>query len=174
MVRMSGVNNISDLFEHELKDIYDAESRLVDALRAQADETKTPALKQAFEQHQKQTEQQRKRLEKVFGMLNKEPTRGSGCAGMEGLLTEHKEFKGKNPPAEIMDVFNMGAAAKVERYEITAYESLIHLATQLELTEAVDVLKQNLQEEQQTLDRVQKLMMSDNPVKQLGGKAQQR
>lgn len=171
---MTGVNSINDLFEHELKDIYDAESRLVDALRQQANETKTPALKQAFEQHQKQTEQQKQRLEKVFGMLNKEPSRGSGCAGIEGLLTEHKEFVGKQPPAEILDVFNMGAAVKVERYEITAYEGLIQLATQLELTEAVEVLNQNLKEEQQTLERVQALMKSDNPIKQQGGKTQQR
>lgn len=160
-----------DLFEHELKDMYDAESKLVDALQQQASESKTTAIKEAFRKHLDETKGQKERLEKVFKAVGLEVSRGQGCAGMSGLLDEHETMKQENPAPEILDTFNLTAAAKVERYEITAYESLINLATVLGKNDAVDLLKQNLQEEQNTLEKVQSLMKSENPIQKIAKKS---
>jgi len=148
------LDNLNDLFEHELKDIYDAENRLKDALRVQASESTAPEIKAAFSAHQKETEGQIRRLERVFEAFGKEPNRGRGCAGIQGLLEEHKEFKGEDPSREILDVFNLGAAQKVERYEITAYSGLIDLAIHLGLDDAVELLEANLAEEEAALEKV--------------------
>ncbi|HUR69314.1 MAG TPA: DUF892 family protein [Candidatus Thermoplasmatota archaeon] len=148
------METLHDLFEHELKDIYDAESRLVDALRQQASESTDAQIRAAFQAHMKETEGQKERLEQVFEIWGKEATRGEGCAGVQGLLEEHKNFKREKPAGPILDVFNLGAAAKVERYEITAYEGLIRLATQMGLDDAVELLEQNLEEEEATLEKV--------------------
>lgn len=150
----NSISNLHDLFEHELKDIYDAESKLVEALKKQAAESTDPAIRAAFQAHQKETEGQKKRVEKVFDIWGKEPTRGEGCAGIDGLLEEHKGFKEHSPSPEILDMFNLTAAQKVERYEITAYMSLLKMAQQLGLDEAVDLLGMNLEEEEKTLEKV--------------------
>ena len=151
------LNNLHDLFEHELKDIYDAENRLIDALKQQAAESTDPEIREAFQAHLEETKGQRTRLEQVFEAFGKEPNRGQGCAGIQGLLEEHKEFTREKPSPEILDIFNLGAAQKVERYEITAYESLIQLANALELDDAAELLQQNLEEEEATLEKVSKL-----------------
>lgn len=159
----SSIANIHDLFEHELKDIYDAESKLVEALKKQAAETTDPALRAAFQAHQKQTEVQKQRVEQVFEIWGKEPNRGEGCDGIDGLLEEHKSFKDHEPRPEILDVFNITAAQKVERYEITAYESLIRIADKLGLDDAVELLSKNLEEEEDTLDKL--TLMADEETR---------
>lgn len=150
----SSIANIHDLFEHELKDIYDAESKLVEALKKQAAESTDPTLRAAFQAHQKETEIQKGRVEQVFEIWGKEPNRGEGCDGIDGLLEEHKAFKDHDPRPEILDVFNITAAQKVERYEITAYEGLIRIADKLGLDDAVELLNQNLEEEEATLEKL--------------------
>lgn len=151
------LDNISDLFEHELKDIYDAENKLAGALRQQAAETTDPKLRAAFHAHEAETKGQIARLEKVFAVFGKEPDRGEGCAGIDGLLEEHKGFKQHNPSPAILDTFNISAAKKVERYEITAYEGLVELAMKLDLDDVVEYLSANLQEEEATLDKLEGL-----------------
>ena len=70
------------------------------------------------------------------------------CAGMEGLIKEKKLFMREKPSEELLEFYNIGAAQKVERYEITAYESLIDMAEKLGMSDAVELLEQNLQEEE--------------------------
>jgi ferritin-like metal-binding protein YciE len=150
----SSIANLHDLFEHELKDIYDAESKLVDALKKQAAETTDPTVRAGFQAHQKETERQKERLERVFDIWGKEPDRGEGCDGIDGLLEEHKSFKDHSPRPEILDIFNLSAAQKVERYEITAYTSLVQIADWLGLDDAAELLNQNLQEEERMLEKL--------------------
>lgn len=169
----SSIANLHDLFEHELKDIYDAESKLVDALRKQAAECTDPTIRAGFQAHQKETEVQKQRLEKVFDIWGKEPDRGEGCDGIDGLLEEHKSFKDHSPRPEILDLFNLVAAQKVERYEITAYESLIRIAEQLGLEGAIEHLNANLQEEEKTLEKVTALLDDDAVVTKVPKKAAQ-
>jgi len=144
-----------ELFIHELKDMLDAENKLVEALGQQAEESSRPDLKKAFESHQAQTEKQVERLQQVFESIGEQPEEVE-CKGLKGLLEEHDSFKEEEDPAEdLMDIFNVGAATKVERYEISAYESLIRLATEMGHKKAVKLLNQNLKEEQQTLRKME-------------------
>lgn len=144
-----------ELFIHELQDMLDAEQQLIEALGAQAEESSRPELQKAFQSHQAQTEKQVDRLRQVFEEIGEEPEEVE-CKGIRGLIEEHDHFKEEEDPAEdIMDIFNAGAAEKVESYEICAYESLIRMADMMGHTKASKLLNQNLKEEQQTLKKMQ-------------------
>jgi ferritin-like metal-binding protein YciE len=143
-----------ELFLHELADMLDAERKLVEALGEQAGEASNPQLQKAFASHQAQTEKQVQRLEQVFEQLGEQPE-DTECKGLKGLLEELETFKEEEPSPDILDVFSIGAAAKVESYEINAYESLINLARDMGHNKAVKLLQQNLKEEQQTLKKMQ-------------------
>lgn len=138
-----------EFFLHELGDMLDAEQKLVEALGQQEEESSRPELKKAFAAHRAQTEKQVERLQQVFESLDEEYEK-TECKGLKGLIEEHDSFKDEDPSEDLMDIFNVGAAVKVERYEISAYEGLIQLAREMGHKQAVKLLNQNLKEEQQT------------------------
>lgn len=151
------VKNLNELFEHELKDIYYAEHRLLEALEELASETKHREAKKAYTSHRRETQGQIKRLQKVFKLFGEVPE-AEKCPGIEGLLKEKHNFTRKEKPSqEILDYFNMTAAIKTEHYEICAYEGLIEIARQLGMEQAVELLAQNLSEEQATSEKLQTL-----------------
>ena len=143
-----------EFFIHELGDMLDAEQKLVEALGQQAEESSRPELQKAFQAHQAQTEKQVERLQQVFESIEEEPEE-TECKGLKGLIEEHDTFKEEDPSEDLMDIFNVGAATKVERYEISGYESLIRLAEMMGHKKAVKLLNQNLKEEQQTLKKME-------------------
>jgi ferritin-like metal-binding protein YciE len=146
------VDNARELFEHELRDMYDAEEKLVRATETMAKKVTDETLSKAFQEHHEVTKGQVKRLEAVFKGIGREPRREK-CPGINGLIEEFSEFVKEDPAAEVLDFFAIGAASKVEHYEIEAYKSLIALANQL----GVDAtpLQQNLQEEQETAQKLE-------------------
>jgi ferritin-like metal-binding protein YciE len=148
-----GMQTIEELFEHELGDIYSAEHALLDALEQMARESYDRDIRKAFTQHRKETQSQIKRLEKVFKMLGRKPEADT-CAGVEGLIKEKKLFVRERPSPELLEFYNVGAAQKVERYEITAYENLIDIADKLGMSDAVELLEETLQEEEGALNRL--------------------
>ena len=146
-----------DLFIHELQDIYDAENKLVNALETMANKVTNPELQTAFEEHKTVTEGQVKRLEKVFPLVDRKPSR-EPCKGINGLIEEFSSFvKEEDPSAQVLNVFATGAALKVENYEISSYKSLIKLADQLGLSEAAELFEQTLKEEQETAVEIETL-----------------
>jgi ferritin-like metal-binding protein YciE len=147
------MQTIEELFEHELQDIYSAEQALLDALEQMANESSDREIKRGFTQHRRETQGQIKRLDKVYKMLGQKP-KSATCPGMEGLIKEKKAFMREKPSEELLEFYNVGAAQKVERYEITAYENLIDMAEKLGISDVVDLLEQNLQEEETTLNRL--------------------
>ena len=147
------MHTLEELFEHELHDIYAAERSLVDALEQMADETLDKDIRQAYVLHRKETLGQIRRLDKVFKMLGQKAN-SEQCHGMEGLLKEKKAFVREKPSAGLLEFYNIGASQKVERYEITAYETLIDMADKIGLPNAVELLEQNLQEEEGALNRL--------------------
>ena len=147
------MQTIEELFEHELGDIYSAEHALLDALEQMASESSDREIKKGYMQHRKETQGQIKRLEKVFKSLGQKPEVGT-CPGMEGLIKEKKVFMRQRPSEELLEFYNIGASQKVERYEITAYESLIDMADKLGMSDVVDLLEQNLHEEEMTLNKL--------------------
>ena len=147
------MQTIEELFEHELKDIYGAEQSLLDALEQMAGESSYRDIRKAYTQHRKETQGQIKRLDKIFKSMGQKPE-AETCAGMEGLIKEKKLFMREKPSPELLEFYNIGASQKVERYEITAYENLIDMAETLGMTDAVELLEQNLQEEEATLNKL--------------------
>ena len=147
----------NDLFEHELKDIYDAEHKLVKALERMAKKTENEKLAKGFEQHRQVTEGQVERLERVFDLIDKRPRR-QPCAGIDGLIREYTKFvREEKPDAPVHDLFAAGAAEKVEHYEIVAYKGLIDLANQLEMGEAAELLTETLREEEETAKKLERM-----------------
>ena len=143
-----------ELFEHELRDIYDAEHKLVRALRTMAKKVPDRTLSEELEEHRRITQGQIKRLEEVFRLLEKKPRR-EPCRGINGLIDEFKKFVDQEDVSdEILSAFAVGAGLKVEQYEIVAYEMLLRLASRLDLPDALDLLGENLSEE---LDAVRQL-----------------
>jgi ferritin-like metal-binding protein YciE len=156
------MRNAHELFLHELSDVLDAEHRIVETLSQQVEESSNAALQNAFKSHQNQTEAQIDRLEQCFDLIEEE-AQETECAGIKGLTEEHESMIGENPSPDILDVFNVAAAIKVERYEISSYESLIRLAELLKQTKIVRLLKQNLKEEEQTLKKMSAFAVKVKP-----------
>ena len=148
------MQTIEELFEHELQDIYSAEQSLLDALEQMANESSDREIRKGFTQHRKETQGQIKRLEKIYKTLGQKPKSAGTCPGIEGLIKEKKTFMREKPTDELLEFYNIGAAQKVERYEITAYESLIDMAEKLGMGDVVDLLEQNLQEEELALNKL--------------------
>lgn len=154
-----------ELFVHELTDMLDVEQKLVEALGKMAeDHSEHAQLQKGFQQHQAQTEKQVERLQQIFRQLGEQPEE-TECKGIKGLIEERDSFKEEDPADDILSIFDVGAAIKVESYEINAYNSLIELAEQLNLNKAVKLLNQNLKEEEQTrtkLEAVSRKLKPDN------------
>ena len=147
------MQTIEELFEHELKDIYAGELALLDALEQMAAESSDREIRKAFTQHRKETQAQIKRLDRIYKWLGQKAKEGT-CPGIEGLIKEKKTFMRERPSPELLEFFNIGAGQKVERYEITAYESLIDMAEKLGMNDAVELLEETLQEEEMALNKL--------------------
>jgi ferritin-like metal-binding protein YciE len=140
---------LDDLFEEVLKDIYYAEKKILTALPKMAKAAQSPDLKAAFEKHERETEGQVDRLEKVFALLDQSP-KGKKCEAIEGLVKEGqegmKEFKG----SPVLDAALLATAQAVEHYEISRYGTLVAWAQRLEMPQAARLLEQTLTEEKNT------------------------
>ena len=143
-----------DLFVHELQDMLDAEQKLVEALAEQQEASTNEQLEKAFASHRAQTEGQVERLREVFELIGEEPEE-TECKGIKGLIEEVHAFMEESPTEDLVDTFNVGAAIKVESYEINAYESLVDMADDLGFDKAKKLLNQNLKEEEQTLKKME-------------------
>ncbi len=141
------LDSLEKLFIEELKDIYNAEKQLTRALPRMAKAAESPELEQAFTSHLKETEGQIQRLERVFQQVG-QAARGKKCKAMEGLIEEGKEMMEEDGEPQVMDAALIGAAQKVEHYEIAAYGCLRTYAELLGYSEAARLLQQNLQEEE--------------------------
>lgn len=144
-----GLNSLHDLFIEELRDVYNAENQITRALPSMAKAAGTPELRSAFETHLEQTKEQIERLEQIFEKLHVSPG-GKKCKGMEGLLAEGKEMMAEEGDAAVIDAALIGAAQRVEHYEIAAYGCIRNYANLLGLDWAVDLLQQTLDEEEET------------------------
>lgn len=143
---MSTMNTLNDLFVDTLRDTYDAETQLVDALPKMEKAASSAQLKKAFRTHLQETEGHRRRLEQVFQEMGMKASRKS-CKGMQGLIKEGEEAIEAEGEADVKDAGLIAAAQKVEHYEISAYGTLRTLAGKLEMENAKALLQQTLNEE---------------------------
>jgi ferritin-like metal-binding protein YciE len=128
------MNPLEELLQDELKDLYSAENQIIKALPRMAKAASSPELKRAFERHLEETRRQVERLEQIGEELEMKLT-GKKCAGMEGLIAEGKELMGEIEDEDALDAGLIGAAQKVEHYEIAAYGTARTHAEMLGLNE---------------------------------------
>ncbi len=145
-----------DLFIHELADIFDAEQKLSKILPTLAQQSNHDEVKQAFEQHEQETLLQISNLEQCFHALGVTPET-SPCLAVAGMKAEHDSFMKEKPSADVLTMFNLGAGAKSEYYEIASYKGLIDQATLLGQMQCVQLLEQNLKQEEAMAEKVQQL-----------------
>ncbi|HZP49099.1 MAG TPA: ferritin-like domain-containing protein [Vicinamibacterales bacterium] len=146
---MANLDSLEALMQDELKDIYDAEKQLTKALPKLAKKATADELREAFEEHLRQTEQHMERLEQVFEQLGM-PARGKTCKGMKNLIAEGDEMIGEAEDDATRDALMIAAAQKVEHYEIAAYGTLRTWANLLGRNEIVELLEETLEEEKET------------------------
>jgi ferritin-like metal-binding protein YciE len=149
-------DSLRQLYVDELRDLYNAETQLVKALPKMAKASSNPQLRRAFEEHLRQTSEQVSRLEQIFDMLEEKPT-GKKCLGMEGLVKEGSETMHEDYEDAIMDAAIIGAAQRVEHYEIAGYGTVRTFAELLGENEHVSLLEETLKEEKQADEKLTEL-----------------
>ena len=149
-------DSMRQLYVDELRDLYNAETQLVRALPKMAKTASTAELRQAFEEHLRQTSEQVSRLEQIFESLDEKPT-GRKCLGMDGLVKEAAETMQEKYSASVMDAAIIGAAQRVEHYEIAGYGTVREFAELLEEHEHVSLIAQTLEEEKQADEKLTQL-----------------
>jgi ferritin-like metal-binding protein YciE len=140
---------LEDLFIHALSDMYSAEKQLTKALGKLARAATNEQLSQAFETHLQETHGQVERIDKVVEKCGIRLKRMK-CAAMEGLIEESEELIDEIEKGPVLDAGLIGAAQKVEHYEIASYGTLCALGRQLGYQEGVTLLQETLEEEKAT------------------------
>jgi ferritin-like metal-binding protein YciE len=159
---------LKELYVDELKDLYSAENQLVKALPKMAKAASSDELRQGFEEHLEQTKEHVARLEQIFEALDESP-KGKKCMGMEGLVKEGAEAMGEDFEDAVMDAALIGAAQRVEHYEIAAYGTLLEFANVLGETDAASLLEETLNEEKETDEKLTELAKEINSQANEGG-----
>jgi ferritin-like metal-binding protein YciE len=150
------MESMQDLYLHELKDLYSAEKQILQALPKMAAKANHNELRRAFEEHKATTDEHVRRLETIFDELGRKPG-GKKCKGMEGLIEEGRELLEEDADPDVRDAALIGAAQRVEHYEIAGYGTARTYARQLGFNNHVELLQRTLDEEGQTDERLTKL-----------------
>src|SRR5580698_7653519 len=150
--QIMAVKSLKQLYIDELKDLYSAENQLVKALPKMAKAATSPDLRAGFEEHLEQTKGHVQRLETIFEQLGESP-KGKKCKGMEGLIEEGSEAI-EEYEGELLDAALIGAAQRVEHYEMAGYGTVIAFAEELGESEQVTLLKETLEEEKETDEKL--------------------
>ena len=146
VIRNMAQKTLKDAFIDELRDTYDAEKQLINALAKLAKAASSPQLRKAFETHREETQGQIERLEQVFESLE-EKVRGKHCDGIAGIIEEGKSVMEDDFDAETMDACLIAGGQRAEHYEMAAYGTLVAWAKVMGHTEAADLLEEILEVE---------------------------
>jgi ferritin-like metal-binding protein YciE len=148
--------NLEELFIDELKDLYDAEKRVLRSLPKLIKGSETQELRSALTEHLEQTRTHVERLETVFGELDKAPVRKT-CKAMTGLLAEAEELLEVTGESAVNDAAIIAAGRKVEHYEMATYGTLHDWANQLGLEKVAGILQTTWDEEAKADKRLCKI-----------------
>jgi ferritin-like metal-binding protein YciE len=150
------LKSLDDVLEAELKDLLSAEKQLIEALPDIAEAASSDELRDAVNEHLEETRGHVRRLEEVFQAIGIEPE-SEHCDGMEGLISEGSEMAKATGDGDARDAALIGAAQRVEHYEIAAYGTVRSIARQLGHTEAANLLGQTLDEESAADEKLTKI-----------------
>ncbi len=154
------MDSLENLFVEDLKDLYNAEQQIMQALPKMIQAAHSQDLKQSFQQHLQVTQEQAKRLEQIFSNLNQKPT-GKKCLGMEGIIKEgEQDMQELKSDPDLLDAGMIASAQKIEHYEISGYGTARTYAEELGLDQAASLLEQTLKEESQTDQKLTQLAES--------------
>jgi ferritin-like metal-binding protein YciE len=142
------LDSLRDLLLEELRDLYNAETQLLDALPKMAEAANSPELRSAFEHHLQETEEQVSRLDDIFRLLE-EKSSGETCEAMKGLIKEGETLINAQGDPAVRDAGLIGAAQRVEHYEMAGYGTARTLALRLGQKQIADALQATLNEEAQ-------------------------
>ncbi len=158
---MASISSLRDLLVDELKDLYSAETQLVKALPKMAKAASNEELKEGFEQHLEETRGHVDRLDRALKILGAN-AKGKTCAAMKGLVEEGSEAIEEDAPDALRDAKLIGAAQRVEHYEIAAYGTARAFAETLGETKVADLLQDTLDEEGETDKKLTALAQTVN------------
>ncbi|MBN8548241.1 MAG: DUF892 family protein [Deltaproteobacteria bacterium] len=145
---MAEITSLQNVLEEELRDIFNAENQLLKALPKMAKHASNENLRGAFQAHLAETEGQVERLHRIGELLNFK-LGGKVCKAMQGLIEEGKEvLEEESSEPALLDAMLIGAAQRVEHYEMAAYGTAIAMARQLGFDEVVELLEETLGEEE--------------------------
>ncbi|CAH8283462.1 ferritin-like metal-binding protein YciE [Mariniflexile fucanivorans] len=150
------MKTLEDLFEHQLKDLYSAESQLIEALPKVAKKANDSKLKKAFEDHLEETKGHKKRLEEICDALSISAG-GETCKAMKGLIKETESFMDEADDKEVMDAGLIAEAQRVEHYEISGYGTAVRYAKELGHNDIASKLQKTLDEEYNADNKLDKL-----------------
>lgn len=153
---MANLQTLNELLVEHLRDLYSAETQIVDALPKMAQKATSPQLRTAFETHLEESKVHRARLEDIFQQLGEKPE-GHTCKAMEGIIKEGDEFMKERAEPEVMDAGLIAAAQRVEHYEMAGYGCVRTWAKQLGMNDVAKVLQTTLDEEGATDEKLTKL-----------------
>ncbi|HUN63747.1 MAG TPA: ferritin-like domain-containing protein [Candidatus Sulfotelmatobacter sp.] len=154
-------NTLRELFLDELRDLYDAENRIVKALPKMVKAAESEELRSGFEQHLEQTKGHVERLKQILTSLD-EKASGKKCPGMVGILEEGEELMDEDYEGSVKDAALISAAQRVEHYEIAAYGCVHAWAEELGENEAAELLEKTLTEEKETDAKLTELAQQIN------------
>ena len=143
------LESLQDLYLEQLRDLHSAERQIIEALPKMIEKTGHAELRQAFELHLRQTQEQLRRLEQI-GERTGQKLSGHKCKGMEGLLEEGEELMEKRADSDVLDAALIAAAQRVEHYEMAGYGCARTYAELLGLNDDVQLLQRTLDEEGET------------------------
>lgn len=144
------IKTLEDLFIHDLSDVYSAEKQITRALPKMARAVTDEKLVAAFKQHLEETQGQIERLDQLVEITDGVKIKRMKCHALEGLVEEAQEIIDSVEAGPVRDAGLIGAAQKVEHYEIATYGTLVALATKLGYKEAAQLLAETLEEEKTT------------------------
>jgi ferritin-like metal-binding protein YciE len=166
-------DSLRELYIDELRDLYNAETQLVKALPKMAKASSNDKLREAFEEHLRQTTEHVSRLEQIFDQLD-EKASGKKCLGMEGLVKEGAETIKEDYSDDVKDAGIIGAAQRVEHYEMAGYGTVRTFAELLGENEHVSLLEKTLEEEKQADQKLSELAEEINQQAAQGAEAPAR
>ncbi|MFC5408229.1 ferritin-like domain-containing protein [Larkinella bovis] len=147
------MKTMQELMEHTIQDLYSAETQALDAMTELAERATSDPLRQAFQVHMRETERQVQRLEQIAQQMGIDPD-GETCMAMQGLVEEAQDLLSQLEDDQLADAAIIGAAQKMEHYEIAAYGTARTLAQQAGQEQVADLLQQTLKEEKATDEKL--------------------
>ncbi|WJD51114.1 MULTISPECIES: YciE/YciF ferroxidase family protein [unclassified Enterobacter] len=148
------IKTLEDLFIHDLSDVYSAEKQITRALPKMARAATDEKLVAAFKQHLEETQGQIERLDQLVEATEGVRIKRMKCHALEGLVEEAQEIIDSVEAGPVRDAGLIGAAQKVEHYEIATYGTLRALAVKLGYKEAARLLGETLEEEKATDEKL--------------------